>query len=73
MGQLSGGDAAAAVRTLDALVMVAPQGVAVAVQHAVALYVSGDISGYDVAVRRALAQDPSEPTALRLRDILFSQ
>ena len=72
-GQLSGGDAAAAVRTLDALAVVAPQDVAVAVQYAVALYVSGDISGCDVAVRRALALDPAEPTALRLRDILFSK
>ncbi|TFC55034.1 hypothetical protein E3O62_14685 [Cryobacterium sp. TMT2-15-1] len=52
---------------------VAPQDVAVAVQHAVALYVSGDISGCDVAVQHALALYPSEPTALRLRDILFSQ
>ena len=73
VGQLSSGDAAAAVRTLDALAVIAPQNVAVAVQQAVALYLSGDISGCDTAVRRALALDPAEPTALRLRGILFAQ
>ncbi len=73
VGQLSSGDAAAAAHTLDALAVVAPRNVAVAVQHAVALYLAGDISGCEIAVRHALTLDPAEPTALRLRGIIFPQ
>lgn len=72
VGQLSSGDAQGARQTLEALVEVAPHDVAVAVQHAVVLYLLGDSSGSAVEVRRALVLEPTEPTALRLRDILIN-
>ncbi|MBG6058642.1 O-antigen ligase [Cryobacterium sp. MP_M5] len=72
VGQVNSGDVTEAGRTLAALVEVAPHDAAVAVQHAVVLYLLGDISGCAGEVRRALELDPAEPTALRLRDVLFS-
>ncbi|WBM79396.1 O-antigen ligase family protein [Cryobacterium breve] len=70
VGQIGTGDLAGAQSTLAALAARAPNDVAVAVQHAVALYLGGDANASGLEVRRALALDPADPAALTVRDFL---
>lgn len=70
VGQLTSGHAVAAGQTLDALAALAPKDADIAVQNAFVRYLLGDISGAAREVDRALALDPGNETAQRLRDIL---
>ncbi|MDY7542563.1 MULTISPECIES: O-antigen ligase family protein [unclassified Cryobacterium] len=70
VGQLGTGDITGAEATLAALAALAPNDVAVAVQHAVVLYLGGDAEASGLEIRRALTLDPADPTALKVRDFL---
>lgn len=70
VGQLNAGDLAGARSTLASLAALAPNDVAVAVQHAVALYLAGDVAAAGLEDRRALALDPADPAALTVRHFL---
>ncbi|MCI4658255.1 O-antigen ligase family protein [Cryobacterium zhongshanensis] len=70
VGQVGMGDLTGAQATLADLSARAPNDVAVAVQHAVALYLGGDADASGREVRRALTLDPADPAALTVRDFL---
>lgn len=70
VGQLATGNVRGAARTLTALVELAPNDPAIAVQNAIVLYTNGDAAEARREVARALALDPTGDVALQLEAIL---
>ncbi|WP_104083567.1 O-antigen ligase family protein [Cryobacterium sp. Y11] len=70
VGQFANGDAPGAATTLAALVELAPNDAAIAVQNAIVLYTNGDSVGANREVLRALKLDPRNDTAVQLQEIL---
>ncbi|WP_241984300.1 O-antigen ligase family protein [Cryobacterium sp. Hb1] len=70
VGQFTDGDVPGAVKTLDALVELAPMDPTIAVQNAIVLYTNGDTDDARREVKRALALDPTNDVALQLEEIL---
>ncbi|WP_241992095.1 O-antigen ligase family protein [Cryobacterium lyxosi] len=70
VGQFADGNAPGAVKTLDALVELAPMDPTIAVQNAIALYTNGNTDDARREVKRALALDPTNDVALQLEEIL---
>ncbi|WP_104178813.1 tetratricopeptide repeat protein [Cryobacterium sp. Y50] len=73
VGQFADGNATGAVKTLDALVKLAPTDPTIAVQNAIALYTNGDTDGALREVKRALALDPTNEVALHFEEILLHE
>ena len=70
VGQFADGNAPGAVKTLDALVELAPMDPTIAIQNAIALYTNGDTDDARREVKRALTLDPTNDVALQLEEIL---
>lgn len=73
VGQLASGDVSASTVTLAQLALLAPRDAGVAAQHAVALFLNGELVQSRVEVDRALGLDAADELALRVRDALDAE